>query len=112
MSRGFRLVSTLLVATSLTLSIAAASGAHSPQAQAAKGCGVGSGQGYGYSYLTSLIVTNTSCSTGRNVAHHHGHVRGWHCTKTRLDTSPVQYDEKVACKNGSRRVKWTFTQNT
>jgi hypothetical protein len=112
MSRGSRLVATLAVAASLTLSASAVSAAHAPRAQAARGCSVGAGSGYGYSYLTSLNVTATSCATGRYVAKHHGHLRGWGCSRTRLDTSPVQYDERVACKSGARRAKWTYTQNT
>jgi hypothetical protein len=46
------------------------------------------------------------------VVHKRGKLRGWHCSKKRLDTSPVQYDERVTCKSGRRLVKWTFTQNT
>ena len=112
MSRRSRLVAMLAVAGSLTLSVSAVSAAPSPLAQAARGCGVGAGHGYGYSYLTSLSVTRTSCATGRYVAKHHGHVAGWRCSRTRLDTSPVQYDERVACRSGTRRVTWTYTQNT
>lgn len=83
-----------------------------PEAHAAGSCGVGSGRGYGYSYLTSLKVTRTSCSTGRSVAKHHGHLRGWSCRGKRLDSSPVQYDERVTCHSGRRQVVWTYTQNT
>ena len=91
---------------------AVAAPAASPPAHAAGSCSVGQGKGYGYSYLTSLTVSSTGCSTGRNVAKHHGHVSGWSCSRKRLDTSPVQYDEKVSCRSGARRVTWTYTQNT
>ncbi len=86
--------------------------AQTPSAHAAQSCGVGAGHGYGYSYLTSLTVTRTSCATGRTVAHHHGHVSGWHCAGKRLATSPVQYDKRVTCTSGARLVRWTFVQNT
>jgi hypothetical protein len=86
--------------------------AHAPQARIAGSCGVGSGHGYGYTYLTSLKVTRTSCSTGKSVAKHHGHVKGWKCSTKRLATSPVQYEARVTCKSGSRQVIWTFSQNT
>jgi hypothetical protein len=86
--------------------------AHGPRAHAASGCGVGSGHGYGYTYLTKLSVSRTSCSTGKSVAKHHGHVHGWHCSTKRLATSPVQYESRVSCKNGRRSVVWTFSQNT
>jgi hypothetical protein len=85
--------------------------AHTPRARVARSCGVGSGHGYGYTYLTSLKVTNTSCGTGKSVAKHHGHVKGWKCSTKRLATSPVQYESRVTCKRGSRRVVWTFSQN-
>jgi hypothetical protein len=112
MSRGFRLVGVLAVAGALLLSVAAGAGARAPLAQSARSCYVGAGHGYGYTYLTSLTVTNTSCATGRTVVHHHGHLAGWHCTRQRLDTSPVQYDERETCTSGVRRVKWTYTQDT
>jgi hypothetical protein len=110
MSRGLRF-SVLLVAASLALIVAAAATAHSPVARAAGGCSY-NGRAYGYSYLDKLTVRRTSCRTGRRVAHHHGHQRGWHCTRKRLATSSFQYDEQVTCKSGGRQVKWTFTQNT
>lgn len=81
------------------------------QARAAGTCGVGAGRGYGYSYLTWLWVYRTSCSTGRSLAKHHGHVSGWRCSRRILDSSPVQYDAKVTCSSGHRKVQWTFTEN-
>jgi hypothetical protein len=102
----------LLLISSGILLTATGAFARSPQARAAGNCGVGNGKGYGYTYLTSLKVTRTSCSTGKNVAKHHGHVGGWHCSTKRLATSPVQYESRVTCKGGSRQVIWTFTQNT
>jgi hypothetical protein len=111
MSRRFRLIIPALVAV-LGLAAASAAPAHYVRAHAARGCGVGSGHGYGYTYLTSLTVHNTSCSTGKSVAKHHGHFPGWHCSTKRLATSPVQYDSRVTCHSGSRQVIWTFTQNT
>ena len=86
--------------------------AHQPVARTAASCGVGLGHGYGYTYLTSLKVYGTSCSTGRIVVKHHGRVSGWHCVKKRLDTSPVQYDERETCTSGARRVVWTYIQDT
>ena len=102
----------VLLVLSAALLIAAAAVAHSPRAGAAGGCSVGSGQGYGYTYLTSLKVTNTSCTTGKTVAKHHGRVSGWKCSTKRLATSPVQYESRVTCTSGSRQVVWTFSQNT
>ena len=94
------------------LASAALAGAHTPAAHAAASCGVGNGKGYGYTYLTSLNVTRTSCANGKAVAKKHGHARGWHCSTKRLATSPVQYQARVTCTSGNRRVVWTYTQNT
>jgi hypothetical protein len=91
---------------------AAAASIGAPLGQIAANCSIGTGRGYGYSYLTSLSVARTSCAVGRTVARHHGHVSGWKCTKKRLDTSPVQYDDRETCTSGRRLVRWTFTQNT
>jgi hypothetical protein len=102
----------LLVLVVVALVLPSAVPARTPLAHAARTCGVGSGRGYGYSYLTSLSVHNTTCSTGRYVARHHGHVSGWSCSRKVLDRSPVQYDARVTCKRGSRTVQWTYTQNT
>ncbi len=111
MSRRFSsLVGLLTVA--LSVGTVASAAALSPAAQAARGCGVGAGKGYGYSYLTSLTVRQTSCATGRSVVKHHGNLSGWSCQKKRLDTSPVQYDDRETCHSGTRQVVWTFTQNT
>jgi hypothetical protein len=96
----------------VSIGAAAGASAEAQPAHAARSCGVGSGQGYGYSYLTSLTVLRTSCSVGRNLAHHHGRVAGWRCAKKRLASSPVQYDDRVTCSRGARVVRWTFTQNT
>jgi hypothetical protein len=101
----------VLLSSSVILLTASGAPAQPPRARAAGSCGVGSGHGYGYTYLTSLKVTKTSCATGRNVARHHGHVHGWKCSTKRLATSPVQYESRVSCESGSRRVVWTFSQN-
>jgi hypothetical protein len=81
-------------------------------ADAATKCGVGSGEGYGYTYLTSLTVTRTTCTTGKSVVRHRGGVAGWHCSNKVLDRSPVQYDARMTCTSGSRRVVFGYTQNT
>jgi hypothetical protein len=96
----------------MALAPGSAASARPATARTAGSCGVGNGKGYGYSYLTYLWVYKTTCSTGKTVARHHGKLAGWHCKKKTLDRSPVQYDAKVTCSNGSRQVQWTYTQNT
>jgi hypothetical protein len=82
----------------------------------------------GSGYFTSLHVTRTSCRTGRKVAlaHYrcrrkHG-VRGrchhavlhFHCKEHRPSSGQIstQYNSRVTCKRGSRRVVFTYQQNT
>ena len=107
-----RTTGVMLLTVSALLFAAVGATAHGPVATAAGGCSVGSGHGYGYTYLDTLSVSHTNCSTGRSVAKHHGHVSHWHCSTKRLATSSVQYQDRESCSNGSRRVVWTFTQNT
>jgi hypothetical protein len=110
-SGAFRSVSIVLATAIVILATAALASANPPSAHSASGCGVGRGQGFGYTYLTSLSVKGIGCSAGRTVVKHRGG-RGWTCSKRRLDTSPVQYDERETCKSGSRQVLWTYTQDT
>jgi hypothetical protein len=110
MSRGFRL--SVLIAAScaaLALAVTAASAAE-PQARAAKSCFART-HNYGYTYLTYLAVRNTSCDTGRFLAHKHGHVSGWNCHKHITAKSVVQYDADVTCTRGGRKVVWSFAQD-
>jgi len=80
----------------------------------------------GPSYVTSLSVRGTSCSSGKHLVRayyscrvHSGGARGtchrtvlgYHCHETRSGIS-VQFDARVSCVNGSRRVNHTYTQNT
>lgn len=111
MSRWVRSM-TVLVAASAALFAAATATARQPLARAAASCGVGQGKGYGYTYLTTLTVHGTSCATGKSVAKKHGKVSGWRCSKKRLATGPVQYQDRETCTSGSRRVVWTYSQNT
>lgn len=81
-------------------------------ARAAAKCGVGSGEGYGYTYVTSLQVTGTTCATGIAVVRSKAKLKGWQCTRTVLDKSPVQYDAREKCSSGKRQVVYVYTQNT
>jgi hypothetical protein len=101
---------TVLAGASAALFGGAVAVAHQPLARAATTCGVGNGKGYGYTYLTTLTVHGTGCGTGKSVVKSRG--KGWKCSKKRLNTSPVQYQERESCKSGSRTVVWTYSQNT
>ncbi len=109
MSRWVRSM-TVVIGTSAALFGGAVATARQPLAQSAGGCGVGSGRGYGYAYLISLSVHGIGCANGKSVVKQHG--QGWSCSKTRLQTSSVSYTDRESCSKGSRRVQWTFQQNT
>lgn len=80
----------------------------------------------GPSYVTSLSVTNTGCTTGKDVVKayyecriHNGGKRG-HCNHTVLGYScserrsgiKIQFDATVNCYRGKRHVLHTYVQNT
>lgn len=110
--RSAALLSAALLVTSLTIPAELlARAARSPSHAAAK-CGVGSGEGYGYTYVTSLQVSGTTCATGTAVVRSKAKLKGWQCTRTVLDKSPVQYDAREKCLSGKRQVIYVYTQNT
>ncbi len=82
--------------------------------------------GLGPSYVTSLSVSGTSCSTGVKLVrayyqcrvrsggvkgYCHSTVLGFHCTEHRTGIS-IQFDAKVSCASGHRRVYHTYVQDT
>lgn len=100
----------------------ATAGAAQPTATAAKSCG--SLPKYpGVGYFTSLKVYGLSCSSGKKVmmAHYrcrvkHGKagkcssVSGYRCSEKRI-TGPTEYDSRVTCKKGSKKVVYTYQQD-
>jgi hypothetical protein len=101
--------------------------AAAPASAATRTCNVqNDGDSFGVTYITSLKVTNVGCAGGKKLvrAFHtcrkaHGGIKGrcttrvlgYRCTENRA-TGPVQFSSKVSCKNGTRRVVHTYTQNT
>ena len=78
----------------------------------------------GQGYFTSLKVTNISCTGGRAVMRGHYRCRikhgvkgrcssfnGWRCTETRRAIA-TEYNARVTCRKGSRKVVYTYQQNT
>jgi len=75
--------------------------------------------------FTSLTVTKVTCSRGTAVlkAHYkcriaHGRkgkctkaVLGYRCSEKRVSI-PTEFNSRVTCKNGTRRVVYTYQQNT
>jgi hypothetical protein len=110
-----------------SLFAAGGAGASSPQVQAARSCHLSSHdqRHLGASYVTSLSVRHTSCSNGKAVVRAYqscrrahgwkgkcGHrVKGYSCKRHITASSPVQYDAKVTCRRGGKRVWHHYTQN-
>jgi hypothetical protein len=93
-----------------------------------RGCDIsGHETDLGASYVTSLNVKNTSCGKGEKVVkafnkcrHHnggangkcHSSVKGFNCNEGKRSGVPgVQYNAKVNCKNGGKKVVFNYTQN-
>ena len=101
--------------------LAAPTGAH-----AAGACSAPKYPGSGY--FTSLRVSHTSCTTGRKVARAHYRCRRAHgirgrcrhrvlhfrCKESRPSSArtSTEYNARVTCTRGSRRVVFTYQQNT
>jgi hypothetical protein len=105
------------------LAVPAATAAGAPVATAAKSCETVKYPGSGY--FTSLRVTGVSCGTGRKVmrAHYdcrtkdgrkgrcHRRVLRFRCSEERRSI-PTEFNARVTCKRGARRVVYTYQQNT
>ena len=112
--------------TALAVLLGAALAA-APAHAATRNCNVQRDAGsYGVTYVTSLKVTNTSCASGKKVVrafnrcrkasggikgHCTRRVLGYRCRETRTDIK-TQFSSKVTCRDGTRRVVFTYTQNT
>ncbi|HEX2084773.1 MAG TPA: hypothetical protein VHF89_03750 [Solirubrobacteraceae bacterium] len=91
---------------------------------AAKSCRSANYPGDGY--FTSLSVRGTSCSAGRTVQRNHYRCRvrnggkdgrcnrrvdGYRCSERRGESTPAEYNARVSCRKGSRRISFTYQQN-
>jgi hypothetical protein len=85
------------------------------------------GQHLGASYVDPFTVKNTSCSKGEKVikafnkcrkdnggrdGHCNSSVLGYSCNEGKREAAPAQYFADVVCKNGDKKVKFHYTQNT
>jgi hypothetical protein len=118
---------TLLLATATCLfavafSAATASAAGPTGFAAAKNCGdISPGGGY----LTNIRVSGTGCTTGQRVARAHRACRlkkgrrgtcnrtvlGFRCQESGRQSSSTQITARVACRDGSKRVNFVYSQN-
>ena len=124
MSRVVRTSALLAALTVLALVSAGGASAGDPQVHAARKCNIsGQERSFGTTYVTSLSVRNTSCGKGKAVVrafhacrkgprgHCHHRVKGYKCSEKRSGIA-VQFNSRVTCKKGGKRVKHTYTQNT
>jgi hypothetical protein len=116
----------------LLLAVSAATAGAHPVAHASKSCSLSAAQKgggkpstLGATYVTTLSASGTSCGKAKGVVkafnscrHKHGaaghctsKVKGYSCSEKRF-SSPVQYSSSASCKNGSKSVKFKYSQNT
>ena len=93
-------------------------------AQASRSCDVsGEERSFGATYVTSISARGVSCGKAKGVvrAYHdcrgskracRRKVSGYRCRQRVLTSSPVQYDARVKCRRGGKRVTHTYSQNT
>ena len=122
-------IATTIAATAIaTAALLAPTAGAAPAASASKTCNIsGHQRDYGHNmYLDALSVHGTSCRTGRKVVkgytkcrYKHGGLNGrcpnrvkrYKCGEGKRTVAPhIQYSVNVACKRGSKRIKFTYTQ--
>jgi hypothetical protein len=118
------LLATLACAALVALLALGSTAGARPAAHPSRACNPPKYPGQGY--FTSLDVSHTSCATGVKVtkAHYrcrtrHGkkgrctsRVLGYRCTEGKRNSIPTEYTARVTCKNGTRKVVYTYQQNT
>lgn len=97
-----------------------------PASAEARSCSVaGKERKLGATYVTSLSATGVSCRTAESVVKSFHRcrranggadgrcprVRGYRCSDKRRE-APTQFDSTTRCRNGSRRITFTYTQFT
>jgi hypothetical protein len=94
-----------------------------PIATAAKRCSAGDYSGYDTTYVYSPIrARRISCKNARALVRKFHECRPdpagrcpspgrWSCSEDRFNKTRFQYDSRVRCKKGGKRVKHRYTQN-
>jgi uncharacterized protein YyaL (SSP411 family) len=115
-----------LIPALLLLLALPASAQAAPTAQAAKTCNLSDAEqrgGMGATYQFNPSARNVSCGKAKKVVRAYHDCRGsgktcgrkvlrFRCRQTIIAESPVQYDARVKCKRGGKRVAFRYTQNT
>ena len=120
-------LATCLCALVLGAGMAASAAAAGPTATAARTCDLSLKQqrNAGATYLVQLTVSRLSCRKGLRIEKAYQRcrrdtrgqttckrrVRRFRCAQRILASSRTQYDAKVSCKRGRRKVGFIYTQN-
>jgi hypothetical protein len=118
----------LTLAALPTFLVARADAETAPARAAAVTCSVkNDGRRLGTTYVTSLRVTQVSCTKAKSVVKAfnacrradgdvagrcRSTVQGFRCTEKRGATIPTQYSSRVVCTAGGRAVRFAYTQFT
>jgi hypothetical protein len=118
-------------AVSACLAVAGLGGVSSPAFAATKTCNIENSPKYPNAnpggYFTSLKVTNVSCTSGKKlmVAYYkcrrkngqglkgkckQSKVNGLRCTESGRSDNGLEYDARVTCRSGSKKVVHTYQQ--
>jgi hypothetical protein len=123
----FPLFKSSLVAAALVALLAAPAtvGASQPTATASKSCGVSKKpRALGPTYTLGLSVKGTSCKNGRGFVRAYYKCRGggkgrcrhkvsgYRCSEKRSNAISTQFDARVSCRKGRRRITHKYTQFT
>lgn len=121
-------VTLCLALAALPAFLVARADAETAPARAAVTCSVkNDGRRLGTTYVTSLRVTQVSCTKAKSVVKAfnacrrangdvagrcRSTVQGFRCTEKRGATIPTQYSSRVVCTAGGRAVRFAYTQFT
>jgi hypothetical protein len=95
-------------------------------AQSLRRCDIsGKERRLGATYVTSLLVRGVGCRSAERVVRSYHRcrrrsggrrctrvVRRYRCRQRQLRSAPTQFDARVTCRRGSRRIRFDFTQFT
>jgi hypothetical protein len=114
-----------LATTAILVALPATAGASAPTATASKSCGVSKKpRALGPTYTLGLSVKRTSCANGRGFVRSYYKCRGggkgrcrhkvsgYRCSEKRSNVIRTQFDARVTCKKGGRRITHKYTQFT
>ena len=118
-------MSVAVVALLAVLVLPATAGASQPSATASKSCGVSKKpRALGPTYTLGLSVRGTSCANGRGFVRDYYRCRGggkgrcrrkvsgYRCSERRSNVISTQFDARVTCRKGGRRITHKYTQFT